>query len=58
MVDEGADAEFWNQEFFAEEERDEEYETESEPEDRFDADFMESVRGGRHCALSSTCSST
>ena len=34
-----------NQEFFAEEEQDERYETESEPEDRFDADFNESVRG-------------
>lgn len=43
LQDEGADEEFWNQEFFAEEERDIEYETESEPEDRFDADFMESV---------------
>jgi len=43
VADDQADEEFWNQEFFAEEERDEEYETESEPEDRFDADFMESV---------------
>ena len=33
-----------NQEFFAEEAQDERYETESEPEDRFDADFLESVR--------------
>lgn len=41
-VDEDADEEFWNQEFFAEEAKDESYETESEPEDRFDADFMES----------------
>ena len=43
MEDDNADEEFWNQEFFAEEERDIEYETESEPEDNFDADFMESV---------------
>lgn len=41
-MDEEADEEFWNQEFFAEEEGDERYETESEPEDRFDADFEES----------------
>jgi hypothetical protein len=34
-----------NQEFFAEEANDDRYETESEPEDRFDADFSESVRG-------------
>jgi len=40
--DEDADEEFWNQEFFAEEAKDEAYETESEPEDRFDADFLES----------------
>ena len=33
-----------NQEFFAEEANDERYETESEPEDRVDADFDESVR--------------
>ena len=33
-----------NQEFFAEEAADEVYETESEPEDRPDADFDESVR--------------
>jgi hypothetical protein len=33
-----------NQEFFKEEENDERYETESEPEDRYDADFDESVR--------------
>jgi hypothetical protein len=32
-----------NQEFFAEEANDERYETESEPEDRVDADFDESV---------------
>lgn len=38
-----ADQEFWNQDFFQEEERDDEYATESEPEDRFDADFMQSV---------------
>ena len=36
-----------NQEFFAEEANDERYETESEPEDRFDADFNESVSWGR-----------
>lgn len=40
--DDDADEEFWNQEFFAEEERDDRYETESEPEDRFDEDFMDS----------------
>ena len=34
--------EFWNQEFFAEEMADERYETESEPEDRFDQDFNDS----------------
>ena len=44
VQDDNADEEFWNQEFFAEEERDEIYETESEPEDRFDQDFLESVR--------------
>lgn len=43
VQDDQADEEFWNQEFFAEEERDQQYETESEPEDRFDADFMDSV---------------
>ena len=43
LNDDQADEEFWNQEFFAEEEKDEQYETESEPEDRFDADFMDSV---------------
>jgi hypothetical protein len=32
-----------NQEFFKDEANDERYETESEPEDRFDADFNESV---------------
>ena len=37
--DDDADNEFWNQEFFAEEAADERYETESEPEDRFDQDF-------------------
>jgi hypothetical protein len=31
-----------NQEFFMEEEADERYDTESEPEDAFDADFLES----------------
>lgn len=40
--DDDADEEFWNQEFFAEEERDDAYETESEPEDKFDADFLDS----------------
>lgn len=44
VQDDQADEEFWNQEFFAEEEADEIYATESEPEDNFDADFMESVR--------------
>ncbi|KAL4448293.1 hypothetical protein ABPG75_005512 [Micractinium tetrahymenae] len=40
-VAEEGDEEFWNQEFFADEENDKRYETESEPEDRFDADFNE-----------------
>ena len=40
--DDDADNEFWNQEFFAEEMADERYETESEPEDRFDQDFNDS----------------
>lgn len=40
--DDDADNEFWNQEFFAEEAADERYETESEPEDRFDQDFNDS----------------
>lgn len=35
----GADTEFWNQEFFAEEGRDDEYATESESEDKADTDF-------------------
>lgn len=34
-----------NQEFFAEEEADDVYETESEPEDVVDRDFDEPVRG-------------
>lgn len=36
-----------NQDFFAEEENDSHYETESEPEDRFDRDFMDEVGFGR-----------
>jgi len=40
--DDDADNEFWNQEFFAEEAADERYETESEPEDRFESDFNDS----------------
>ena len=40
--DDDADEEFWNQDFFAEEERDDRYETESEPEDRCDGDCMDS----------------
>ncbi|PSC70422.1 SWR1 complex subunit 2-like [Micractinium conductrix] len=43
---EEGDEEFWNQEFFAEEANDDRYETESEPEDRFDADFNESEQEG------------
>lgn len=42
---ESADEEFWNQEFFAEEEKDREFEaSESEEEDVPDTDFSESVR--------------
>ncbi|WPT12904.1 SWR1 complex subunit 2 [Picochlorum sp. SENEW3] len=40
--DDDADEDFWNQEFFADEEQDEAYETESEPEDKFDQDFLDS----------------
>jgi len=45
LQDEEANQEFWDQEFFAEEDQDEVYETESEPEDKFDADFLESEEG-------------
>jgi len=40
--DDDADEDFWNQEFFADEEQDDAYETESEPEDKFDQDFLDS----------------
>ncbi len=38
-----ADNAFWNQEFFKEEAVDDDYKTESEPEDVIDSDFDESV---------------
>lgn len=41
--EDSADEEFWQQEFFAEEGRDEEYEKSSEGEDEADTDFSESV---------------
>ena len=42
--EDSADEEFWQQEFFAEEGKDEEYEKSSEGEDDADTDFSESVR--------------
>ena len=41
--EDSADEEFWQQEFFAEENRDQEYEKSSEGEDEADTDFSESV---------------
>lgn len=41
--EDSADEEFWQQEFFAEEGRDVEYEKSSEGEDEADTDFSESV---------------
>ena len=41
--EDSADEEFWQQEFFAEEGKDEEYEKSSEGEDEADTDFSESV---------------
>ena len=43
------DAEFWNQEFFAEEAQDIDYQESEESEDVPDTDFDESVRGGIDC---------
>ena len=40
----GADEDFWKQDFFAEERADDEYATESESEDEADTDFSGSVR--------------
>jgi vacuolar protein sorting-associated protein 72 len=42
--EEEADAQFWNQEFFAEEAADEDYQEEKEEEDVPDSDFDEPVR--------------
>ncbi len=41
--EDSADEEFWQQEFFAEEGKDQEYEKSSEGEDEADTDFSESV---------------
>ena len=41
--EDSADEDFWQQEFFAEEGKDEEYEKSSEGEDEADTDFSESV---------------
>lgn len=40
------DKEFWQQEFFKDEERDDQYLTESEPSDIFESDFLDTVRWG------------
>lgn len=42
--EDSADEEFWQQEFFAEAGKDEEYQKSSEGEDEADTDFSESVR--------------
>ena len=42
--EDSADEEFWQQDFFAEEGKDQEYEKSSEGEDEADTDFSESVR--------------
>lgn len=43
--EDSADEEFWGQDFFAEEDKDDEFEaSESEQEDVADADFSDSVR--------------
>lgn len=42
--EDSADENFWQQEFFAEENKDEEYEKSSDGEDEADTDFSESVR--------------
>ena len=47
----GADEDFWKQDFFAEERADDEYATESESEDEADTDFSGSVRLHSHAAL-------
>ncbi len=50
---ESADEEFWNQDFFAEEEKDQEFEaSESEQEDVPDSDFSEEV--SNMCYMMST----
>lgn len=49
--EDSADEEFWQQEFFAEEGRDEEYEKSSEGEDEADTDFSESVEACRKWML-------
>ena len=52
MEDEEGDVEFWNQEFFAEEVQDIDYQESSEEEDVPDSDFEQSVRArgnGRRC---------
>ena len=45
--EDSADEEFWQQEFFAEAGKDEEYEKSSEGEDEADTDFSESVEACR-----------
>ena len=50
--EDSADEEFWQQEFFAEEGKDEEYEKSSEGEDEADTDFSESVQTCRNLLLS------
>ena len=48
--EESADEDFWKQDFFAEEDKDSEFEaSESEQEDIPDADFSESVRCLESC---------
>lgn len=47
--EDSADEEFWQQEFFAEEGKDVEYEKSSEGEDEADTDFSESVEAGNGC---------
>jgi vacuolar protein sorting-associated protein 72 len=59
----GADTEFWNQDFFAEEGKDDEYATESESEDKADTDFSGSEEdddeeGGDGAEAKERCTST
>lgn len=49
--EESGDEEFWQQEFFAEEGKDGEYEKSSEGEDEADTDFSESVSNSYYCFL-------